>query len=284
MKKILSLLLLAVILTGCGKSLELNVLSFNIRYDNPGDEFNSWQFRKEAVTQLIRHQDADIVGTQEVLQHQLEGIKVLLPEYTYLGVGREDGDKKGEYCALMFKTNKFDNLQSGYFWLSETPDVAGSKGWDGACERIATWAILKDKITQKSLFVINTHLDHMGKIARQEGVSLLLDQVEKLSNGLPVIITGDFNATPKSEVILHVLDTSVPRQLYHSKDIADETIGTNWTFHGFGNVPESERQFIDYIFVTDGVKVKSHEVLPAKFNDRYVSDHSVVKAKIKLKD
>lgn len=282
MKKLLSILLIAIVLTSCGKSLELNVLSFNIRYDNPGDEFNSWQFRKETVAQLIRQQDADIVGAQEVLHHQMEGLKLLLPEYTYLGVGREDGKEKGEYAPIIFKSDKFENTQSGYFWLSETPEIAGSKGWDGACERIATWAILKDKLTQKSLFIINTHLDHVGQIARREGVTLLLNKVEELSNGLPVIITGDFNAAPESDVIKHVLDTPVPEELHHTKDIAKETSGTDWTFHGFGKVPTEKREFIDYIFVSDEVKVSSHDVLPEKLNEQYISDHSVVSARIRL--
>lgn len=282
MKKLLSILCIAMMLTGCAPTVDLNVLSFNIRYDNPGDEFNSWQFRKEAAAQLIRQQDADIVGAQEVLHHQMESLKQQLPEYTFIGVGREDGKEKGEYSAIMYKTDRFHMVDSGWFWLSETPEVAGSKGWDGACERIATWAVLTEKKSGKSFFFINTHLDHVGTIARQEGVTLLIERTKELSKELPVIITGDFNATPQSDVIAHVLESKVPATLHHSKDIAGEISGTDWTFHGFGRVPEERREFIDYIFVSDDIKVVSHKVLPEKLNDQYVSDHSVVEAKIKL--
>jgi Metal-dependent hydrolase len=161
--------------------------------------------------------------------------------------------------------------------------VAGSKGWDGACERIATWAILEDISSKKQLFFINTHLDHVGKIARQEGVTLLLSRANALANGLPIIMTGDFNATPESDVIKHVTDVNSPEHLIHSKDIAVEKSGTDWTFHGFGKVPMERREFIDYVFVSKGIKVAKHSVLPEKLDDTFISDHSVVVAQIEIK-
>ena len=190
-------ILLASLLISCGsKSLELNVMTYNIRYDNPEDSLNNWQYRKNVAAKIIQTKDIDIVGTQEVLHNQLVDLQERLPEYTAIGVGRQDGKEQGEYSALFYKKNRFTEVSSGYFWLSETPEVAGSKGWDGACERIATWAILKDKQTGREVFAINTHLDHVGKIARQEGVTLLLTKAAELSKGLPIIMTGDFNATP----------------------------------------------------------------------------------------
>lgn len=277
-------ILLASMLISCGsKPLELNVMSYNIRYDNPEDSLNNWQYRKDVAAKIIQTKDIDIVGTQEVLHNQLVDLQARLPEYTAIGVGRQDGKEQGEYSALFYKKNRFTEVSSGYFWLSETPEVAGSKGWDGACERIATWAILKDKQTGREVFAINTHLDHVGKIARQEGVTLLLTKAAELSKGLPIIMTGDFNATPDSDVIKHVTNTSLKEHLTNTKTIAKEFSGTEWTFHDFGKIPVENRDYIDYIFVSNNVETDKFEVLPEKLDDVFLSDHVPVVAKIKIK-
>jgi endonuclease/exonuclease/phosphatase family metal-dependent hydrolase len=272
--------LLSGLLACTGKPLPLNVMTFNIRYDNPGDSLNNWQYRKDVAAEIIREYDVDLLGTQEVLANQLNDLKERLPQYAVIGAGRTDGKEAGEYSAIFYKKDKFEAEKSGYFWLSETPEVAGSKGWDGACERMATWAVLKDKHTGKRLFFINTHLDHVGKVARREGVKLLMERTKEACNGLPVIITGDFNASPESEVIQLVLTDG---KFFDTRLLAPPVAEPTGTFHGFGEIPEARRSLIDYIFVTGEVTVNAYAVVPEKRNDIYLSDHRPVYVEIEIK-
>ena len=199
----LFLLFLPLFAASCGQVKQqapapepVNVMSFNIRYDNPEDSLDNWQYRKDRAANAIRFYDVDILGTQEVLHN---------------------------------------------FWLSETPEVAGSKGWDGACERIASWAKLQDKVSGKEFFALNTHLDHVGVAARREGISLMLDKVNELSGNLPVVVTGDFNASPESDVIKHVTDPSNPEHLTDARQASAIVYGPAWSFHDFGKIPYDKR-------------------------------------------
>lgn len=282
MKRIL-LLFLPFLAASCGQvkqqapaSEPINVMSFNIRYDNPEDSLDNWKFRKDRAANAIRFYNVDILGTQEVLHNQLEDLKQRLPEYDVIGVGREDGKEKGEYSALWYKKDRFTLIDSGYFWLSETPEVAGSKGWDGACERIASWAKLKDKVTGKEVFALNTHLDHVGVVARREGISLMLDKVNQLSDGLPVIVTGDFNSEPESDVIKHVTDPANPEHLTDAREASPIVYGPSWSFHDFGKIPYEYRPLIDYVFVRNGFKVVRYGVLAETENESFLSDHAPV--------
>jgi endonuclease/exonuclease/phosphatase family metal-dependent hydrolase len=283
MKKTLyfiSLFLSAGLFSCANEPLPLRVMTFNIRYDNPGDSLNNWQFRKHVVAETIKEYDVDLLGTQEVLTNQLNNLKERLPQYAAIGVGRIDGKENGEYSAIFYKKDKFEEEKSGYFWLSETPEVAGSKGWDAACERIATWAILKEKHSNKRLFFINTHLDHVGQIARREGVKLLLERAKAESHGLPVIITGDFNASPESEVIRHLLANKI---FFDTRLIASSMPEINGTYHEFGKIPVEKRTIIDYIFVTGDIAVNTYTTVPEKREDIYLSDHRPVYVEIEVK-
>ena len=259
----------------------VNVMTFNVRYDNPGDSLDNWAYRKDRAAKAIRFYGADIVGTQEVLHNQLEDLKQRLPGYEAIGVGREDGKEKGEYSALLYRTDRFTAKESGWFWLSETPEVAGSKGWDGACERIATWAKLQDKRTGQEYFVLNTHLDHVGVEARKGGVKLVLDKVQELGGDLPVIVTGDFNAAPESDVIRQVTDTADPEHLTDARTVAALVYGPDWSFHDFGRIPYGHRERIDYIFVKNGLEVLKYGILAETEGDAYLSDHTPVLVSVK---
>lgn len=282
------LLCLPLFVTSCGQIPTtapapdlVNVMSFNIRYDNPEDSLDNWQYRKDRVANAILFYDADILGTQEVLHNQLEDLKMRLPHYGMVGVGREDGQEAGEYSALWYKKERFILLDSGCFWLSETPEVIGSKGWDGACERIASWAKLEDKVSGKIFFVLNTHLDHVGAVARLEGVNLILDKVEELGENLPVIVIGDFNAEPESDVIKRMTDISDPKHLTDARSVSSIVYGPSWSFHSFGKIPYDQRLLIDYVFVRNDLKVLRYGVLAETENNAFLSDHAPVLVTVK---
>lgn len=271
-------LLAAVAFTACGSATSLSVMTFNMRYDNPEDGQNNWRFRRERVAGVIKAQEVDVLGTQELLSNQFNDLSGLLTGYQGVGVGRLDGAESGEYCAVFFRKDRFTLLDSGTFWLSETPEVVGSLGWDGACERIATWVVLRDR-DGREFFFIDTHLDHVGQVARDEGVSLLMKRIETLSGGRPVILTGDFNSEPGSSVVAHVQKDGVLRD---AKAIAAQRSGTDWSFSDFGQIPEAERPLLDYIFVSGDIEAVRYEVLPDTFDGGYVSDHAPVMAVVKI--
>ena len=261
MKKLFFLLALTAAVS-CNTPQDLTVMTLNMRYDNPEDGVNNWHFRRERVGELIRSEAVDLLG--------------LLPGYYAVGVGREDGARAGEFNAVFFRSDRFELLDSGVFWLSESPETPGSKGWDGACERLATWTVLRDKSGRELLF-INTHLDHIGEQARREGVALLLRRIETLRGDRPVILTGDFNAEPSSPVIAHVVADGTLRSAW---DTAPVRTGTAWSFSDFGQLPEEERPLIDYVFYGGGLEVQSCSILPDTLGGGYLSDHAPVEARL----
>lgn len=258
------------------------VMSFNIRYDNSEDAPHHWEARRDSVVNVIKKYDVDLLGMQEVLHHQLAYLKEQLPAYESVGVGREDGETKGEYAPILYKKAKYRAMKQGYFWLSETPEVAGKKGWDAACERIVTWVLLEEIATKHSLLMMNTHFDHVGEEARRKSVDLLVAKAKELSEGGAVIITGDFNADPKSEVITKMLDEKNVLPLFDTRLIAQSVAGTSWTFHDFGQLPLEERPLIDYIFVNEAWGVRKYEVLEDR-GEVYLSDHAPVFTVLKRK-
>lgn len=280
--KILLLTVLVTLFSCQKKEMNLNVMSFNIRLDAASDSLNNWKYRKDVAAQIVKNYNVDIVGMQEVTPGQMQDIKDRLPEYIALGVGREDGTngpESGEASPLFFKKDKFKALNSGTFWLSETPEKA-SMGWDAACKRVATWAVLEEISTGNKLFAVNTHLDHVGQQARINGVKLMLDKSMEVAEGYPVVLTGDFNSIPSSDVVQYVLSDENPRHLLSSRDIAEKKKDKSGTFHDFGRIAPEDQEYIDYIFVSNGVKVKDYEVIDEKLDGVFLSDHTPVFASI----
>lgn len=283
MKKTFFTLLILSFFISCSKPMYVNVMTFNIRLDHAGDGPNNWQYRKDAAAKVVKLYDVDIMGGQEVLNNQLNDFLERLPEYAAIGVGRDDGKNKGEYSPLLYKKDRFTVEKSGTFWISQTPDIAGSMGWDAAYTRVASWAVLKDKKSGKNIFAINTHLDHMGLTARREGANLLINKINELANGLPVVLTGDFNDFPASDAVKNITDISKKGYLIDSKSIASKISGSDWTFHDFGRLPIDKRERIDYIFVSKQIEVLDYETLPDKLDNVFVSDHKPIFTKLSIK-
>lgn len=183
-------------------SQQMNIITFNIRLNTPNDGINAWPNRIDMVCGLLKFHDPDIFGLQEALHGQIEDIQKNLPDYEWFGVGRDDGEKAGEFSPIFFIKTKFILIENGTFWLSETPEKPG-KGWDAAFNRVVTWGKFKSKVTGKQFLVFNTHFDHIGNEARKNSAFLIRDKIKEISNnqGLPVILVGDFNLEPESEPI-----------------------------------------------------------------------------------
>jgi endonuclease/exonuclease/phosphatase family metal-dependent hydrolase len=255
----------------------VNVVTYNIRYDNPGDGINRWESRKDKVFSLLSKYAPDLLGVQEALKHQLADIQTALPQYAYLGVGRDDGKEKGEYSAIFYKKDRFEILDQNTFWLSETPDIPGSKNWDAAITRIATWAKVRDKKTSQLFVIINTHFDHIGKEARTKSAELIKSKAAVIANNLPLIITGDFNCTREEPPYLIMTNNSVPI-------LADPapTHDPPGTFCDFG-VNTQPCRAIDYIFFTDKWAAENYTVHNDNDGKNYPSDHLPVQVKLTLK-
>lgn len=255
------------------KVSEITWATFNIRYDNPADSLNNWQYRKDSVASFIRFQDIDIVGMQEVLHNQLEDLKARLPEYAEVGVGREDGKTKGEYAPIFFKKDRFEILDSNTFWLSQYPDSIGFIGWDGACTRIATWAKLKDKRNGKIFMAVNTHFDHVGTEARRKGALLIIDKIKEIVGNKPAVITGDFNVNESSEAYKTLTTNSFVLKDAHKE--AEVKEGVDYTFHDFGRIKPASCEKIDFIFITPNIKVSS-SYIPEEADEKgkFLSDHN----------
>ena len=251
---------------------ELTVLSYNIRYDNPNDGENQWKYRKERVANYIKEIRPDIIGMQEVLEPQLVFLDVSLTEFSFVGVGREDGKTKGEYSPILYNSNRLTLLQTDTFWLSETPKVI-SVGWDAALERICTYAQFKHKETGQKFWVFNTHFDHIGELARIQSAKLIHQKIKMLNtNNFPVIITGDFNLTPDTAPI------KILQNAYIDVMQKIPTDAKNYgTFTGFDKLSNGEDR-IDYIFQKGLKTLKSTHIWLKTTSGGWASDHHPVQA------
>ena len=272
MRKMLFLLLAMVTMASCSEE-KVNVrwATFNMRLDTPADSLNNWKYRKERVAQYIQDMKLDVVGTQEVLQNQFNDLKSLLPDFEGVGVARDDGKETGEYSAVFYRKTVFDALDSGTFWLAENPDSVGMMGWYAVCVRVATWAKLQHKATGKIVMAVNTHFDHVGKVARRESALLIIRKIKEIVGDQPAVLTGDFNVTDQSEAYNTIVSNEFV--LLDAHKVAEKTGGASYTFHGFDKVDMEKRSKIDFVFVTPQIKVLHSEVTP-EVKEALLSDHN----------
>ena len=268
MKKIF--LLSAILLLSACAPRQLKVVSYNIRLGVADDGPNSWDIRKDASPAMIKDIAPDIFGLQEAYRFQVDYMKETCPEYGAIGVGREDGVEEGEHMEIFYRKDRFELEDWGTFWLSETPEVP-SMGWDAACMRTATWCRLKALRGGRRFYYVNTHLDHVGKLARRNGLSLIVDRIGSINpEGYPMVLTGDLNVVPTDSCLL-----SLEGRMLSARETAEvsDTLGS-YNAWGYGRAEQ-----IDYIYYSGFRKALSFRTVTDTFASRpFISDHYPVMA------
>jgi endonuclease/exonuclease/phosphatase family metal-dependent hydrolase len=265
------------------KPAPLRVVTYNIRYDNPGDGPNIWANRKAAMAEYLKSTKADLIGLQEVLPQQRDYLAGELTDFAVYSVGRDDGEK-GEATPILYRTDRFELLDKGSFWLSTTPDNPGSKSWDSSLPRVASWVKLKDKTSGRSLLFANTHFDHRGSQARLESARLLISRLADLAGTgektLPVLLSGDFNCTAKQAPYAALTGSEAGEaKLLDAQFISQQPhTGGDSTSNAFEALRPGAK--IDFIFVR-GFNVNSHQIDDPRASGRFVSDHQPVVAEVR---
>ena len=272
-------ILLSILIVSCvtEESGDIDVITFNIRFDTPRDNINAWPNRAPLVAGFINDQIPDLLGMQEVLWHQYLYLDSALTGYGSVAAGRDDGMQQGEACPVFYRLGRFSPVASGTFWLSSSPDVPGSVGWGAALTRIATWVRLYDKTVKDTLLYINTHFDHISDSARVMSSGVLLAKLKELAGDNNFVITGDFNATPESLAITRMTEGGYAVDSYTVTETP--SAGETYTFNGWKDTAGEGR--IDYVFVRNGMKVLSHETFKIIEDGVFISDHWPVKAKVR---
>jgi len=260
-----------------GFSQDVKVMTYNIKLDYPKEGKNSWGNRQDFMTSQIMFYEPDVMGVQEALPNQMLDLNGMLPNYDFIGVGRDDGDNEGEYSAIFYNSSRLEVKDNGTFWLSENPDKVGM-GWDAVCNRVCTYGLFRDKETQELFWVFNTHFDHVGKIARMKSVDLILNKIKEFnSQNYPVVLMGDFNLEPDTENIKKIAEV-----LADSRKVSKLTFGPEGTWNGF-NFEKPVTRRIDYIFVSEeNISVIKYAVLSDSWDAKYPSDHLPVIAELEL--
>jgi endonuclease/exonuclease/phosphatase family metal-dependent hydrolase len=283
MKTALLAAMFAMLVSHVANAQPMTIMSWNIRYNNPGDGVNAWPHRKDWVAEIISGNKVDIAGFQEVLAGQYEDLKQRLPDMEAYGVGRDDGKIAGEFSPVFFRRDRFELIDKSTFWLSPTPDEPGSKGWDASLPRIASWLKLKDRQSRTVFFVVNTHFDHKGSQARLESARLLVSRLGDKFSGHPVLLTGDFNTVPgtlpyKALVAAESADSEVFRDTYELSVQKPE--GPDSTWNGFKAIVPEQR--IDFVFTSGSIHVHQHRILADQRDGRFPSDHLPVVTEVEF--
>lgn len=253
---------------------DIKVMTFNVYISGVGDR--SPENRGERVANTIRSEMPDSFGLQEANLAWVERVGNALPEYAYVGVGRDDGDKKGEFSPVFYLKDRYDVIDSGTFWFSPTPDKP-SRGWDAMCRRICSWAILQNKTSGEKYAHFNVHFDNIGTISRKNSADILLERIDEYAKNIRTVITGDFNCKEGTTAYEKIVNGGFA----DTKRNAEQTMsGATW--HNFG-VNSTKGSPIDFIFVTRGMaSVKSYKIITDKIDGDYPSDHFPVVSEMTL--
>jgi endonuclease/exonuclease/phosphatase family metal-dependent hydrolase len=273
------------------EGLELQIMTFNIRYGSANDGENHWNKRKEMVCNVIRDHPSDVIGLQEALRFQIDAIREAHPVYGEIGVAREDGYKEGEYSSVLYRTDRFGVGESGTFWFSDTPEIAGSNTWGNACVRICSWARLFETKTGKAFYIFNLHLDHVSQPSREKSAVLLAERIKNRRYKDPFVVTGDFNSGEENPVIRYLKgqvavegsggsNAKTPVPMVDTFRILHPDVKDVRTAHEFKGTRQGNK--IDYIFVPPGTKVLDAQILYDNVDGRYPSDHYPVIASFML--
>jgi len=254
----ISLLIFLLAAVSFARAQQLYVGTYNIRYENASDSLkgNGWARRCPVIGAMVNFEQPDVLGTQEVLVHQLHDLVQTLDGYDYIGVGRDDGKEAGEFAAIFYKKDKLKVLDSGHFWLNETPDRP-ALGWDAACVRICTWAHLEDRSTHLRFYFFNLHLDHVGVVARRESAQLVMSRIRSMVKAAPVVLTGDFNVDQHDEVYNLFAQSGILKDTYTSARIR---LSENGTFNAFDWTTKTDSR-IDHVFVSPSFSVDRYGML-----------------------
>jgi endonuclease/exonuclease/phosphatase family metal-dependent hydrolase len=276
MKKNL-LICLFVISPMLGNGQTANIATYNMRYDNVQDTVNAWSKRLPIIAELIQFHDITLFGAQELLDHQVKGLKEKLQAFDWTGIGRDDGAAKGEYSPIFYSRDKYKLLDKGNFWLSESPEKP-SKGWDAALPRICSWGKFQDVKLKKVFFVFNTHFDHKGELARINSAKLILDKIKQFAGATPAILMGDFNFDQYHEGF-QTLQTWKVKDAFGQAPLR---MANTSTFNNFDITMTGDKR-IDHIFVTPDFKVVKYGILTDSYQGKLPSDHFPVMVELGLK-
>ena len=291
MKRILWGFVFSLILVGCKSQqthfdrerkagTQFKAATYNIRYDAAADQKtgNAWSSRKEALSELIKKHHFDLLGTQEGSVVQMQELLELLPGFDKVHVGYGGKDGNLHTCAVLYKAALFELLDSGVFWLSETPDIP-SIGWDATDRRICQWTKLKDKKSGQVFYFFNAHFYWRNEVARRESGPLMVLKVQEIAGTYPVLIVGDFNSEPSSSQV-HSMKTVFADSYDRSVNGRKGKVGTAFPGGVFRGEPGGR---IDYIFVNKTIAVSDYEVYSDVYADeRYPSDHLPVSCRIRF--
>jgi endonuclease/exonuclease/phosphatase family metal-dependent hydrolase len=254
----------------------LTVMSFNIRYGTASDGDNHWLKRREQLFALLREQQADVIGLQEALYGQIEEILQAVPGYDYVGVGRSDGRRAGEYAAILYRTARLRPRRSDTFWFSDTPGVVKSTSWGNQIERICTWAYFEDR-EGPAFYLYNVHLDHQSQPSRERSAALLLERIRARDPRAAAVVTGDFNAGEDNPAAV-----AMRASFLDSFRVLHPDAREAGTFNGF-TFGQTSGDKIDFVFVEPGTDVVEAAIARTSRDGRYPSDHFPVTARIRLR-